>query len=268
MNIPEALEKRRHLSVTIYTGGAAGVNGTAGNDTIAISVKPERPTWVNFEINGVTERVKFVRAHVLDVRGGDGDDTIHVDLSGVPRDKIFDLNVSGGVGNDFISAWTNRATLFGGDGDDTIIGGPSGDVIYGAGGNDQIDGGSGPDLLMAGDSRGAWSDAVPDGNDTLVGGRGDDQLFGGDGNDRLLGEGGDDRILGYLGNDRLSGGLGGDYLNGHEGRDIVRGGDGRDTFNAIDRVIETDHGAEDARNLYPAKTSSQSYTHEFGESFN
>jgi Ca2+-binding RTX toxin-like protein len=230
---------------------------------IAISVKPHRPTVANFEINGVTERIKLSRFGWISVYGYGGDNNIRVDLSHAPREWSHTLNIGGGAGNDYISCWADSATLWGGDGNDTLIGGPSNDTIYGAGGSDQIDGGSGADMLMAGDAPAAWNDNEPDGNDTLVGGRGNDRLYGGDGNDRLSGDGGNDKILGYLGRDRLSGGFGDDYLNGHDGRDTVRGGYGYDTFNAADRIeIETDWSSGDSQSHRGPHLSHQSFTRE------
>ena len=65
--------------------------------------------------------------------GGQGDDTITAtaDLGGA---STVGFNISGDLGNDFITASIRKDTILGGDGDDTIIGGAEADTMTGGAG--------------------------------------------------------------------------------------------------------------------------------------
>ena len=162
-------------------------------------------------------------------------------------------------------------TLSGGPGDDTLIGSGIGDVLQGGGGIDELRGGGGSDLLEPGQGPGAlvggkghdtasvqgdsdWGvdDAAiarttPDEQITLgsveaavvVGGRGDNTILGASfsGSLFLSGLGGDDliqsgprhdEIAGGEGNDFLDAGAGNDVVEGDGGSDALRGGEGND----------------------------------------
>jgi Ca2+-binding RTX toxin-like protein len=159
------------------------------------------------------------------------------------RDRVdADVEVvSGGAGDDVLTARPEGSTLFGdlgadrlaGDsGKDRLFGGgtdASADTLLGAGGDDELGGGGG--------------------DDRLDGGPGRDLLTGDDGQDLLRGEGGDDTLAGGTGDDRLEGGPGADCLhgflpgaapsgclapppevvaNGADGDDVLAGGPGAD----------------------------------------
>jgi Ca2+-binding RTX toxin-like protein len=101
----------------------------------------------------------------------------------------------------------------------TISGGAGNDNITAAAGNDVLNGNDGNDSLFGGL-----------GNDELHGGVGNDSLRGDAGNDRLFGEDGNDTIFGGPGADKLFGGAGNDKLTCNDGtRDSVSGGSGTDT---------------------------------------
>ncbi|MFS2036840.1 calcium-binding protein [Polaromonas sp. CT11-55] len=125
--------------------------------------------------------------------GGAGDDELTAQHSGV--------TLRGGNGNDLLTGWAGNATLNGGDGNDVLDASGAANILTGDAGNDR--------LTAAG------------GDDTLDGGVGNDILSGGAGSDTLQGGAGDDVIDGGDGDDRLSGG---------SGIDILRGGDGLDTY--------------------------------------
>jgi hypothetical protein len=94
-------------------------------------------------------------------------------------------------GNDFARVGGQRATIFGGQGDDFVVGGAADDVIYGRAGLDRLYGSGGPDRIFG-----------EDGADLIGGGDGDDsQLFGGNGNDTISGGRGNDGIRGDAGTD-------------------------------------------------------------------
>lgn len=169
--------------------------------------------------------------------GGAGSDTIY------RRCGSGAATLTGGTGNDGISAC--RAST----GDQTggpvkvIVGGPGVDNLDGSDGRDKISGGTGQDTIngFAGSDR---LDAGA-GTDLVLGGRGDDRLLGRAGNDGLMDFEGDNVMIGAGGRDtfsaisndgsaatgssRLSGGAGGDvFLIRNGRRDRASGGSGRD----------------------------------------
>ncbi len=95
-----------------------------------------------------------LNAGINEVTGGNGDDTIRWDRTGVA------ITVNGGDGNDFI------------DGDEGDI---TNDLLDGGRGDDTVYGGAGSDTLRGGD-----------GNDFLVGELGNDILYGGAGSDKFV----------------------------------------------------------------------------------
>ena len=167
-----------------------------------------------------------------------------------------ELVVNGGDGNDMIdtSGFIHDATLTGGGGNDKVTAGPGNDSVFGGAGNDMLSGGNGKDTL-SGD----------DGNDVVNGGNGDDQLSGGAGTDCVFETSGTSTVtltnttLTGLGNDKLTsiecfevfgndannffdaskftlggvhlhGGGGNDTLLGTPFSDVLDGGDGNDTI--------------------------------------
>ena len=157
-------------------------------------------------------------------------------------------NITGGSGNDSITASTPDNTIRGGAGNDTINAQMGNDFVDGGDGNDVINGFAGNDILIGG----AGNDSIigGKGNDILNGGAGDDNLFGGDstvnpqlsvlpdkdlllggdGNDVIDGGIDDDTAIGGIGNDTISGGTGNDQIDGEEGNDSISGNDGNDTL--------------------------------------
>ena len=95
------------------------------------------------------------------VRGGKGNDTVNVNLTGATLVKPVDIRT--------------------GAGDDTITAGGEDDVIDAGTGNDKVDCG--------------------DGTNRVKGGAGDDELTGGAGQDTLVGGRGLDRVTGSAGAD-------------------------------------------------------------------
>jgi hypothetical protein len=113
----------------------------------------------------------------LDLRLGDGNDSLATNTTTIYPPAGVRLRVDGGPGND---------VLDGSPGNDLLIGGSGNDSLYGAGGRDELTGGAGNDRLQ--------------GQGTLDGGPGNDFLvlfqenianvrshaFGGAGNDHVL----------------------------------------------------------------------------------
>ena len=142
--------------------------------------------------------------HIVGI-GGEGNDTIDMDLTG----STITYELEGGVGDDTITVTggTGGGTIDGGVGNDVLTGGDGGDIITGGEGNDIIDGNGGYDILFGDFGRVFENIADPDplvtsritgsdGNDTIYGGDDDDIIFGAGGDDILDGEGGNDLVVG------------------------------------------------------------------------
>lgn len=199
--------------LTTGAGAASGfdeLTGGAGNDRLIFNV-----------VGGAA-------------RGGDGTDTLVVDLSNQTDAVVFNspqghaywgdptvsdahlyftdlerLNLQTGAGGDTIDASGFAfANIRAGDGDDQVLAGN---------GNDQISGGAGQDQILGGD-----------GEDQIRGGRGSDIIDGGNGDDDVSGDEGNDTLLGGGGNDSFSAGVQDSYYAGYWFR--MSGGDGDDTF--------------------------------------
>lgn len=197
------------------------VDGRAGDDSITVG-----------DVSGTG----FFK---LDVRGGDGNDTLTA--AGATIGTVR-LSLSGDAGNDTLVGSNGNDTLDGGAGNDAANGGDGNDTILGGTGNDQIGGGLGNDVINGGDGNDfANGDA---GNDRVTGGVGNDSLKGGDGADTLDGQAGDDNLNGMAGDDSLLGGVGRDVLAGGAGNDTLDGGRNDDTIsgNSGHDLIRGDHG--------------------------
>jgi len=194
------------------------LDGTAG-ETIRVFPSEDDPTAVIVSAFGYTQEYAGVSRIVAD--GGGGDDVIQLDPA---------LNVSadltGGPGNDRLTAGLGLAVLRGGDGDDELTGGPLDDELYGQAGNDTLNGLAGDDHLDGGDDQ----DVVygDEGHDVLLGGAGPDFLYGGAGVDEIRGGAGVDLMEGDNGDDLLFGDGGADVINGGFGNDYIEGGSGDD----------------------------------------
>jgi Ca2+-binding RTX toxin-like protein len=234
-----------------------GINGTAGNDSIAGTSGDD----VIYGLAGDDTLVGLAGDDQL--YGGDGDDTLD---GGAGNDTL-----DGGTGNNTatyasagagvtVSLAVATAQATGGAGSDTLvniqnlIGSGFGDHLTGDGGNNALYGGAGPDSLNGGA-----------GDDTLLGGAGADTLVGGGGVDtasyadataavtvslavsgaqntlgggtdtltgisNLTGSNFNDSLTGSSGNNVLIGGAGADTLVGGLGADTLTGGLGADRF--------------------------------------
>jgi uncharacterized repeat protein (TIGR03803 family) len=150
------------------TSGALLVEGTAGNDTIALTTSGSTLTAT---MNGVAIPFTLASITSIDVEGNAGADFITLG-AGVPS-----ASVQGGPGADTITCSDPGAdTLGGGKGHDSITCGAGADFVRGGAGADTLVGGSGGDTLEGGL-----------GSDILRSGSGEDQLNGGAGFNQMYG---------------------------------------------------------------------------------
>jgi hypothetical protein len=157
-------------------GDTFSVTGSGGPDAITIvyasgSFTIVDPAGITNDAGGLCTTTVPVTATctvdpdvftLLDVLGGDGNDTLSVGASGeaIPAIPFID----GGTGNDKIVGANLDPASFNGEGE-TIVGGPGNDLVDARGGNDFIFGGA---------------PFAPDGLDLLYGGPGNDRFLDGD----------------------------------------------------------------------------------------
>ncbi len=162
----------------VLANGVLTVTGTAGADKITL--QETQALQYTVTVNGASQVFDGPISHVI-INAGDGNDTVGVSTfiqGGEP-----DVSVSGGAGDDYLSAYgNNNVTLDGGDGNDTLAGSSTEELpvtMLGGAGNDTfeiqddvapvISGGDGNDILVIG-GLGATdpvSFAGGAGNDTL-----------------------------------------------------------------------------------------------------
>lgn len=192
------------LGDTIDPLGKDGIVGTAGSDTLTVSVDTIVLTTAQ-TLNGQAATAGSHQIHVAAlIDGGAGDDTIR----------------GGDLGND----------LLGGAGNDTLVGGKLDDWLLGGDGNDRLFAGAATTTFTTGDTTAENAAMAVDGGngDYLEGGLGDDALYGSRGSDWLNGGAGVDRLLGGAGGDILAGGDGNE--RGATGEARILGGAGSDQY--------------------------------------
>jgi Ca2+-binding RTX toxin-like protein len=152
----------KNVVLDLATDGAVDtttINGTAGNDTIAIA-----PNAGAVDVTGLTAAVKIDHSEaandLLNIDGLGGDDTIN---GSVGLAALIKLGIDGDAGNDTISGGDGAEVLVGSDGDDVIDGNGGADTGLLGAGNDSFrwDPGDGSDVVEG-------QDGADDGADTLL----------------------------------------------------------------------------------------------------
>ena len=170
-------ETEPQVTITVTATSTDG-STSSKNFTLSVSDVSENLQLANggvtFTDTGVSEQ---------SITGGTGNDTITAHSSGG--------NIDGGAGNDTINGSSGSDKLLGGDGNDTLSGGAGADLVQGGAGDDV--------LKMGGD--GTWSGyaAVNTGTGESVSIAGktksSDVFQGGSGTDTLVGTAGSDAIF-------------------------------------------------------------------------
>lgn len=157
--------------------------------------------------------------------------------------------VTGGTGNDSLTASALGNTLNGGPGNDTLIGGIGNDTLNGGPGNDLLRGGDGNDTLNGDDGDDTFDEeTASNGSDVMNGGSGTDTVDysartgnltvtmdgaaanDGETNEKDNVKGDIENIKGGSGNDNITGNALNNVIDGGDGNDILAGGAGDDTF--------------------------------------
>ena len=191
----ERLEGRRLYAVTVAQSypGFYEVTGDDGANVINVSVSQADQT---FTLDGVT----YPNVSYVTVDGRGGDDQISVNAADGAWGSVG-AAVNGGDGNDTITMNVD-GVIHGDAGNDTLtLGNSFYGEVYGDDGNDtitvtggciaaQIDGGAGDDLIDASQNDYGVTLHGGAGNDTLIGSAYDDELYGEGGSDVMYGGGG------------------------------------------------------------------------------
>jgi Ca2+-binding RTX toxin-like protein len=152
----------KNVVLDLATDGAVDtttINGTAGNDKIAIA-----PNAGAVDVTGLAAAVKIEHSEsandLLNVNGLVGNDTIN---GSVGLAALIKFGIDGGAGNDTINGGDGAEVLVGGDGDDVIDGNGGADTGLLGAGNDTFiwDPGDGSDVVEG-------QDDADDGADTLL----------------------------------------------------------------------------------------------------
>jgi len=152
---------------------------------------------------------------------------------------LFNHQVFGGMGHDWLLGGNGYDRIFGEQGIDYLAGGGGDDVLFGGTETDIIHGDVEDSVAYAGND---YIDGGP-GDDGINGDRGSDTIYGGDGNDNIYAE--DIGSIHEVTSDYLNGGPGHDYLSGALGGDVLVGGDGDDRlFGDNDPGEATNHRIE------------------------
>lgn len=185
-----------------------------------------------------------VQSVLIEGLGGNDELQIEHESALAPRTNkiVVPVRLEGGAGADEIFPDSGPTVANGGSGSDTIDRrcGAGAATLTGGGGNDAIsacapdtgDQAGGPVKIISG---GPGVDILngSDGRDRISGGTGQDTISGFAGADRVDAGAGPDLVLGGDGGDRLLGRAGNDGLMDFEGDNVMIGATGRDTFSAI-----------------------------------
>jgi ELWxxDGT repeat protein len=141
-------------SLFSLSGDALTLDGTDGDDIIAVALRKGDASKLQVSINGEKHVYAVSSLSSIIINASDGNDTINLKRVAIAS-KIF-----GGAGNDVIYGSQAADRIMAGDGDDWINGGAGNDVIYGEDGDDRLFGGDDRDYINGG----AGSNVIRGGN--------------------------------------------------------------------------------------------------------
>ncbi|ASP32760.1 S-layer family protein [Labrenzia sp. VG12] len=158
------------------SGSTVGVTAFAEDsntsDTVSYTVDDSRFTVDGNGVVTVADGASFDYETETDVSitvtatssdGSTSQETFTIDVADVAEDLqlsdggtsftdtgVSETSITGGDGDDTITAHDDGGNLIGGEGDDTLIGGTGNDTLTGGSGSDTLQGGDGDDVLNAG----------------------------------------------------------------------------------------------------------------------
>jgi Ca2+-binding RTX toxin-like protein len=137
--------------------GTLQVKGGDQDNRIALRLQANNPAVVQVDVgDDGSPQFSFARSEIdaIDVRGGDGNDSLRIDDANGAFTDTIPTTLSGGDGNDTLEGGQTQIaaeneTYFGGDGNDLVDGGKGADTAYLGGGNDTFrwDNGEGSDVI-------------------------------------------------------------------------------------------------------------------------
>jgi hypothetical protein len=132
--------------------GTLAVKGGDQANAIALRLKAGDTAVVQVDVgDDGSADFSFARSDVaaIDVRGGDGNDSIRIDDANGSFTNTIPTTVSGGAGDDRLSGGLGAETFRGGDGNDFVAGGKGNDTAYLGAGDDTFrwDPGDGSDVV-------------------------------------------------------------------------------------------------------------------------
>jgi hypothetical protein len=138
--------------------GTLEVKGGDQSNSVSIRLKAGDPTVIQVDAgdNGSAD-FSFARTAVeaIDVKMGDGNDTVRIDETNGSPDVGVPTTIDGGDGNDNLIGGAGAETFRGGDGNDTVFGRRGADTAYLGDGDDSFrwDPGDGSDVIEGQDGR-------------------------------------------------------------------------------------------------------------------
>ncbi|MBV6632703.1 MAG: hypothetical protein KI792_06690 [Alphaproteobacteria bacterium] len=251
-------------TLKFYDGSSVAVadvdyvlTATEGDDVFGTSLVLRLNNDIVNLLGGDDNFQTWTQSSKVDVRGGDGNDTIQGARSGASNDTLDGGNgddlLRGNGGDDRYIASSGNDTVnekTAGSGNDTIEFGPgisSTSVRFYEQGDDllidwgvpnssivllgQLNSNANDKVEWAEFADGSTLDLINDISITPLGSSGADSFVGGSGNDLYDGGSGDDTLEGLTGNDTLYGGYGNDLIQGGADADALYGGYAADTLN-------------------------------------
>lgn len=227
----QELESRVLLALVADATGTITINGTSGNDAIAI-YQQSGVLYVSNTATGFSDKSSGGFSKLVVSTGG-GNDYVRLRRADGTRAVSVPATLSGGNGND---------TLIGGEGNDSLVGSDGNDWLDGRGGSDVLSGSAGIDTAEYSSRTvgvvvvldGVGNDGAPGEGDNVVA----ENVVGGGGNDQFNGDASGNLFNGNAGNDTLVGGAGNDTLIGGIGQDVLFGQDGNDFFTARETLVD------------------------------